>query len=450
MLKKVVKLLVLVTAMLTMLIGCSNTKDVSTETSTSLKDSTDNIEVTKNILDSIYIDTKYENYKEFKKESKNNIIKFSKLLSKNNIENVISKDGYSVKNTNTVHNQNNINYNRIVSLSTSLNVEGGEYFYGSYNVNLIYENHIQEEYKSDNEFIKLVYDVVKGYNEDLTIDELAKELNDYVNDDTDTISFSNDIVKIHVSNENTIKKLSMSFENSISRTVLDSPVKEYSTMKEFIEDSNNLANRIKEKSSKIIASNMVEKEGREIKSYAENNTYMTANFDGDLYQEINIDLDVYRNSESAVAFTDNTIKVIYSILEEVYGEQLKEYYTFEEFLALVQMNTVKNYGDNELYDIEPMELVLPYLHDGYIRIDNNVTDKEILMEDIIYGNLPNSDKLEVMLESFNENILTNGCANIVIRIPVKAEGLTKYYPQYQDEKYVLDDGTIFEKVDTRQ
>lgn len=39
--------------------------------------------------------------------------------------------------------------------------------------------------------------------------------------------------------------------------------------------------------------------------------------------------------------------------------------------------------------------------------------------------------------------------NISIIIPVKAEGHTKYYPQYQDEKYVLDDGAVVERIDSR-
>lgn len=38
------------------------------------------------------------------------------------MENVILKDGYSVKNTNTVSNQKGIYYNRIVSLLISVNM----------------------------------------------------------------------------------------------------------------------------------------------------------------------------------------------------------------------------------------------------------------------------------------------------------------------------------------
>lgn len=211
-----------------------------------------------------------------------------------------------------------------------------KYFYGSYNVNLVYENHIQEEYNSDNEFIKLIYDIVKTHDNDLTIDELTKELNDYVNGNTDIISFLNNIVKRYISNQNTIKRLSMAFENSIAETPLDYVVKEYSTVKEYIEHSKNFANRIKEKSAKITEANMVQKDGKEI----------------------------------------------------------KEYYTFEEFSTLVEINTVKEFeNDNdEIDEIENNGLILPYLYDGYISISNGVTDKETVLEDLTGGLAPNIDE----------------------------------------------------------
>lgn len=448
--KKLVTLLILVLSISIMLIGCSNTKEASPEIGVSRDDIEDDFEVKKDILETISTDTKYENFKEFKEGSKNNAVKFSKWLNKYNIENEISKDGYSVKNTNTVSNQNGIDYNRVVYLSTSVNMRDGKYFYGSYKVNLVYENHIQEEYNSDNEFIKLIYDIVKTHDKDLTIDELTKELNDYVNGNTDMISFSNNIVNINVSNKNTIKILSMSFENYIAETELDYVVKEYSTIKEYIEDSKNLANIIKQKADQITDVNMVQKSGEEISYSEQENIYMCANLEGKLYQEINIDLDMSGIRESEITLTDNTVKVIYSILEEVYGEKLKEYYTFEEFSTLVEMNTVKKFEDDVFDGIENNGLILPYLENGYISISNAVADKGTVIEDMLCGLVYSVDEAELMLQNFDNYMFANGRVNINIMIPVKAEGLTTYYPQYQDGKYVLDDGTVVEEIDSRR
>lgn len=186
----------------------------------------------------------------------------------------------------------------------------------------------------------------------------------------------------------------MAFENSIAETPLDYVVKEYSTVKEYIEHSKNLANRIKEKSAKITEANMVQKDGKEI----------------------------------------------------------KEYYTFEEFSTLVEINTVKEFeNDNdEIDEIENNGLILPYLYDGYISISNGVTDKETVLEDLTGGLAPNIDEKKAILETFNQYIFANGHVNINIKIQVKAEGLTTHYPQYQDGNYVLDDGTVVEEIDSRR
>lgn len=448
MLKKVIKSFILVTVISTMLTGCSNKEDdsanINMPSENNITDVDTSIE-TKNILEIINEDTVYENRTELKEESKKNIVKFSDWLNKYNIKNKISEYGYDVKNTEITYNKDGIDYNTIVCMSAV----------DSYKVNLIYENHIQEEYTSENPYIKLIYDIVKGYRDDLTIDQLAKELNDYASGNAEAISFSNDTVVIDITNKNTIKRLEMSFTNDIEDIVIESPVKEYSTMKEFIEDSNELANKIKEKSAKITENNMVEKSGEEVKSRAINNTYMAVNFEGDLYQEININLEVYRNSGSEVKFSDNTVEVVYSILEDVYGEDIKNYYSFEEFSQLVENNTTKDDLTSDNYELynklghKKSKLGLPYAYEenSSIVMSNSIEDKSVAMDDVIFGNLPESSKQ--LIDSFDENILTNGFINIFIKIPVKAEGLTSYSPEYKGDQYVLDDGTTFGQIDTR-
>lgn len=429
--------------------GCSKKNDNTSQDEYSQQNEvSENFETKDNLMDILSTNKEYANYNDLVKESKKNVEEFSKWLNKYNIENSISEDGYSVENINTEYEKNNIKYKSKVFLDSSISGNNNIY-YGLSKVYLKYQSHIQEEYTKDNEFIKLVFDVVKGYNENITIDDLTKELNDYIKGEIGVLSFNNDVVNISLTNENTIKTLTMSFENQTKPIELNAPVKEYETMKDFINDSKELAQKIKEKIAKLdVDKNFVVRNGREIDSSSKSEIYMMANVDGDLYQKISIDMNLDRDGEGVISFNDESLEIIYSILEDVYGEELAKYCTLEDFKIIAHRNTLEYDGDIDTKNVSDLITILPYLKEQAINIRNNVNSKHILKENIYYGN-NNSQELLDMVDSFEDGVLSKATIKMEIIIPVKAEGITKFTPGYNNDKFVLDDGTEFDAIDTR-
>lgn len=427
------------------LIGCSKKEDNLISQNNQHISQIENIqkESNENIIDILSTNIVYANDIEFIKGTKKITSQFSRWLNKYNIENKIALDGYSVQNTNTDFEENNINYKRQVYLDTIDNNE--------YKVNLVYENHIQEPYSKDNEFIKLVYDVVKTYNEGLSIDDFTHELNSYVNKEIETLSFDNQVVRINISNKNTTKHLSMAFEREIEDIIQESPKKEYATIKDFINDSNEFANKIKEKSDKLSAlgESAFNIGGKDAINWdLKNEIYMMANLDGELYQQINVDIDIGSYNESGVSLKDEALELVYSVLEDVYGDELKQYYTLEDFKNIAKSNTKSKLSSMDSPDeITNTTLHMPYLVEGELGISNTLDSKEFAKDDLYYS--VDSDQKIAILETFDSVVLSNGWLRLEIKIPVVAEGISYYQPAYSDGNYVLDDGTVVKPIDTR-
>lgn len=394
-------------------VACSNKEGVKENTSIEKTTKEETVEVPKSLsIDKV----SFKNLQELNSFSKTKIKEFENILKSNKIDYVSASDNSLIINKSMTYEKYTKEFNQLAYTQISKNYEDGS---GYLKTGLKLNIHIQEQVSIENNFIKAMFDVIKLYNPNISEKEFNEEIknatssSDDISDKDITTGVDGITIKVYSKPDVNEREIILSIRQQLEMPKLEELVKEYKTVQEFKDDSIKLELLINQKVEKL---NEVLKNSY-IGKYKEIGVSVKK-FSTD-YSSFSQSLDVEYKATEITGLQEEMLTGLYELIENVIGkENISKILTVDEFKAYVKSleiyagaHTTGSVID-ELGDvIEPNKL--PFISEVGLSISYTPSV------------INNKGSIEIE-EDKNKDLINiyDSIINLVITIPVKAEGIT--------------------------
>ena len=363
------------------------------------------------------------------------------ILKSNKIEYILTEDNSLIVNNNTSYEKYTKMFSQLAYTNISTDFENGiGYLKTGLKVNI----HLQEQASTDNNFIKAMFDVVKMYNPNITLESFNEQIKTATSNPND-ISDKEIVtevqglnIKISSNTETNEREIILSIRQELEIPKTFELLKEYKTVKEFKDDSEKLKTVISEKIEKTneILKNSYAGKYKEIELSTEE---LEVNDKESFSQAIEIN---YKGTD-IVKLQDEAILTMYEIAESILTkEKLTPIVNANEFKAYIKSLTtytgagisgnLNNSENGLIIDelgnyIEPSRLpLLKELAVGISYTPSAIESIDIPQEDT----KDESNKEETTNNNTNTNSINKNTQKydahikLSVFIPIKAEGVT--------------------------
>lgn len=280
----------------------------------------------------------FKDMAELKSFSKVKMKEFENILKSNKIEYILTEDNSFIVNKNMSYEKYTKMFNQLSYTNIYNDFENGiGYLKTGLKVNI----HLQEQASTDNNFIKAMFDVVKMYNPNMTLESFNEQIKTATSNPNDIADkeILTDVqglnIKISSNTETNEREITLSIRQELEIPKATELLKEYKTVKEFKDDSEKLKTVISEKIEKInkILKDSYAGKYKEVELSTEE---LKVNDKESFSQAIEV---IYKGTEIA-NLQDEALLNMYEIAESILTkEKLSPILTANEFKAYIKSLT---------------------------------------------------------------------------------------------------------------
>ena len=393
----------------TLSVGCSKKEEKPQEVAPEVKE---DVKEEKEIAVTNIEKASFANISELRNFSKKSTSDFSKFLTNNKIENVLSSDGSLVTIKNMTYEKYTKDFNQLAYTHISTNYNDGTgYLKSGIKLNF----HLQEQIDTTNNFAKAIFTIVNKHNPNITEEQFNENLKNATSDSTVHTDYSFDLgvsgmsLNIYTKPDKNERELVLSIRQELEFPKSEEFLKEYKTVKEFKDDSAKLSEDIKSKVSKINETLKNSYIGKcdsidiKVNSFESNETTSFAQ-----------SVDIEYNAKGIETIADEAVNGLYECIESlITKEKLSKIISADDLKSYLKSLEVYSglHTSGSIID-ETGEAIqansLPFL-DGIIELS-------VGFEPVVSNEI-NTDENSTIIKKYNNYI------RLKLNIPIKAEGI---------------------------